>query len=746
MSKRIFFLLVCVSSFGYSKSGVIHGFIESETGPLGYVNVFLEGTNHGVFSNQDGEFVLNAVPYGDYVIKAQLLGFTTHDYSFNLNSDSLEIRLILEESDTQIDAVVVSGTLKPISKSESPIPVEVYSKEFFDKNPVTSIFEAMSNVNGVRPQLNCNVCNTGDIHINGLEGPYTMILIDGMPIVSGLSTVYGLMGIPRSLIDRVEIVKGPASTLYGSEAVGGVINVITRRPESAPLISVDVMGSTWGEINTDLGLKFSASKKATSILGVNYFNYDVPIDNNGDGMTDLTLQNRISIFNKWSFKRKSNRVFTLAGRYMYEDRWGGEMNWTPELRGGNLIYGESIYTSRWETFGVYQLPFKEKINFSFSGNGHHQNSVYGDVLYVGNQTVMFGQLTWFKTINKHDLTIGSAYRYTNYDDNTTATPDAVEINLPGIFIQDELKLNKQNTLLIGSRYDYNSIHGNVFSPRMNYKWVSKNRKNIIRLTAGNGFRVVNLFTEDHAAISGTRTVKVEEELNPETSWNGNVNYVKKFLFKNDAFLSLDLSGFYTYFTNQILPDYDTQNDAIIYANLDGYAVSKGVSLNTDLNLKNGFTSLLGATLMDVSVINGNERNRQQLTERLTVTWGISYNIKGKGIRFDYTGNLYGPMLLPLLDEEDVRDSESPYWSIQNIQVSKKFKNGLEVFAGVKNLLNYSLPINAMWALNVEKIPKRADGSFNPFDEVGGERFDPAYIWAPNQGVRGSFGIRYNLKK
>ena len=281
---------------------------------------------------------------------------------------------------------------------------------------------------------------------------------------------------------------------------------------------------------------------------------------------------------------------------------------------------------------------------------------------------------------------------------------------------------------------------------MNYKWVSKNRKNIIRLTAGNGFRVVNLFTEDHAAISGTRTVKVEEELNPETSWNGNVNYVKKFLFKNDAFLSLDLSGFYTYFTNQILPDYDTQNDAIIYANLDGYAVSKGVSLNTDLNLKNGFTSLLGATLMDVSVINGNERNRQQLTERLTVTWGISYNIKGKGIRFDYTGNLYGPMLLPLLDEEDVRDSESPYWSIQNIQVSKKFKNGLEVFAGVKNLLNYSLPINAMWALNVEKIPKRADGSFNPFDEVGGERFDPAYIWAPNQGVRGSFGIRYNLKK
>ena len=74
---------------------------------------------------------------------------------------------------------------------------------------------------------------------------------------------------------------------------------------------------------------------------------------------------------------------------------GGELNWTPKYRGGDVLYGESIYTSRWEAFGVYQLPVKEKIDFSFSGNGHNQNSVYGDVLFVGDQTVLFGQLTWF---------------------------------------------------------------------------------------------------------------------------------------------------------------------------------------------------------------------------------------------------------------------------------------------------------------------------------------------------------------
>ena len=112
-----------------------------------------------------------------------------------------------------MEDVVVSGTMKAISKMESPIPVEVYTPVLFKKNPSPSIFESLQMVNGIQPQLNCNVCNTGDIHINGMEGPYTMILIDGMPIVSSLSTVYGLSGIPNSMVKRIEVVKGPASTL-----------------------------------------------------------------------------------------------------------------------------------------------------------------------------------------------------------------------------------------------------------------------------------------------------------------------------------------------------------------------------------------------------------------------------------------------------------------------------------------------------------------------------------------------------
>lgn len=222
----------------------------------------------------------------------------------------------IKNNDKGIDEVVITGTLKPVQRLETPVPVEVYNSTFLKKNPTSNIFEALQNVNGVRPQLNCNICNTGDIHINGLEGPYTMVTIDGMPIVSALSTVYGLSGIPNSLIEKIEVVKGPASSLYGSEAVGGLINIITKSPKNAPLVSADYFTTSWLENNVDLGIKYNLGKKIQSILGLNYYNYNSPIDNNNDGFTDVTLQERISIFNKWNIERKNNKIFTVAGRFL----------------------------------------------------------------------------------------------------------------------------------------------------------------------------------------------------------------------------------------------------------------------------------------------------------------------------------------------------------------------------------------------------------------------------------------------
>ena len=654
-------LLLIFSVTCSSQNNSLTGKISDRLENLSYANIYIQNTKFGTSSNDEGYYQIKNIPSGTYKIVVSSIGYNTKTIEITFNKDEKIIQNFSLVSDNSLDEIVVSGNLKPVSKSASSVPVDVYSKSFFKKNPTPSIFESLQNVNGVRPQLNCNVCNTGDIHINGLEGPYTFVLIDGMPIVSGLSTVYGLTGIPQALIQRVEVVKGPASTLFGSEAVGGIINIITKKPSNSPMLFVDSFSSSWEEINTDIGFKYNASKKIQGLLGINYFNYQNIIDNNNDNFTDLTLQNRISIFNKLNIERSNNKLFTIAFRYVYEDRWGGETNWNKSFRGTDLVYGESIYTSRWETFGTYELPTTENIRLQFSANGHYQDSFYGTDSYKANQLIAFGQLVYNKKIKKkHDLLFGIAYRNTTYDDNTFATSesDGVTnkpsiIHLPGVFIQDEMNLTNQHKLLIGARYDYNSLHGTIFSPRVNYKWNSKNNKNILRFSVGNGFRVANIFTEDHAALSGAREVVFEGELSPETSWNANVNYVKKISI-NNTLVSLDASGFYTHFNNRILPDYETDPNKIIYANLNGFSVSKGVSLNSDISFPLGLTMNIGATLMDVSIHENNIKKRQLLTESFSGVWSISYKIKKNRIKIDYTGNVYGPMKLPLLSELDPR--------------------------------------------------------------------------------------------
>ncbi|MGB5376357.1 TonB-dependent receptor plug domain-containing protein, partial [Muriicola sp.] len=648
---------------------------------------------------------------------------------------------------------VVTGTLKPVSRLESPVPVEVYSPAFLQQNPTANVFEALANVNGVRPQINCNVCNTGDVHINGLEGPYTLVMIDGMPIVSGLGTVYGLSGIPNSLIAQIEVVKGPASSLYGSEAVGGLINIITKYPPTASEMVADGYLTGWGEYNLDIGSKINLGDKTTLLLGINYFNYDNPIDNNNDNFTDVTLQNRVSVFQKWNFQRSKQREFSLAGRYLYENRWGGEMQWTPEFRGTDSIYGESIYTNRWELLGKYQLPLTIPIMFSFSYTNHDQNSVYGTLPYVAQQRIGFGQLTWGPEINSHDLLFGTALRYNYYDDNTTATSNSVgnqpdKVWIPSLFAQDEITLSEKHTLLLGSRIDYDKRHGTIFTPRAAYKW-KLNDFDVLRINAGTGFRVVNLFTEDHAALTGAREVVIAESLNPERSFNINLNYLKKIYSANGTYLNFDTSLFYTYFSNRILPDYETDPNQIIYSNLDGNSISKGISGNVDLSLPNGLKVLVGATIMDVSTLEDQVKTRQILTERFSGTWNISYAFTAWNLIVDYTGNIYGPMRLPLLGELDPRDEFSPTWSIQNIQFTYKGWEGFELFAGIKNLLDWTPNNNAPFIIARANDPFDKNVTYNSngqavstADNPYALTFDPTYVYGPNQGIRAFLGLRY----
>lgn len=751
MSRVFCFFFLLFNFIGWSQ---VKGRVSDGIQPIAGATVYLPSIKQGVVTDLQGDFVLENLTSGRYPLVISSVGFLPHKTILEVSTAQQDLGEVILSPDNSLDEIIISGNLKPVNRLESTIPVEVYSPAFLQQNPAPSLFEGIQYINGIRPQINCSVCNTGDIHINGLEGPYTFVLIDGMPIVSSLASVYGLNGIPTGMIEKVEIIKGPSGTLYGSQAVGGLINVITKLPEYSPRFFSDVYGTSWQEFNADLGFSGKINENIDFITGLNGFIYDNPMDNNNDNFTDVTQQKRFSLFQKFSWKNATDKKGSFAIRYLYEDRWGGELNWTPSNRGGDQIYGESIYTKRFELIGAQNLSNQWEIQYSYTD--HDQDSFYGDLSFQAKERIGFFQGIWRKQKGQHQWLGGVSTRYSWYDDNTPATEISTENNpnqywLPGVFLEDEISLKKRHKLLVGLRFDHHPDHGMITTPRAGYK-INFDEQTLVRLNAGTGFRVVNIFTEDHAALTGARDLVIEEDLAPEKSYNINLNFYKKSYTPSGWILGLDASVWHTYFSNQILPDFDTNPNEIRYRNLDGHAVSQGGSINFEANYGR-FRSQIGASLLDVFTQENNQRIRPVFTEKWSATWAITAPLWHEKLSLDYTGNLYGSMRLPLLGDLDPRAEFSPVWSIQNLKISYQKDNDWNFFVGIKNLLNWTPAKNNPFLIARSEDPFDRNVNFDSSGRVQATAnnpyalsFDPTYIYAPNQGIRFFLGLNYSLSK
>lgn len=724
----------------FSINGIVLGNYQQ---PLSQTIVSL--ANNKVVTNAKGEFNFTQMHSGKQQITITHIGYLPLKKWINSSNSITQTFQLTPQSDSLQD-VVVTGTLSAINKAASPVTVEIVSSKLFKKLAAPNLFEAVGMLNGIQPQINCGVCNSGDIHINGMEGPYTMVLIDGMPIVSGLATVYGFSGIPNSIIDKVEVVKGPASSLYGSNAMAGIINIITKNASKMPLFSGEIIGSSIAEFSGDFSYKLQG-KKASSLIGVSLFNFNNIVDKNDDGFTDMALQKRYSLFTKTNFIRKNNYVASIAARLVYEDRWGGQTQWQPKFAGTDSVYGETIKTKRLELFGTYQLPIKPTIITQVSYNAHLQDSWYGVMPYWGNQHILFAQTFWQNNHSKkQQWLVGSSVKYNYYDDNSVATQSVNgNENLPakttdlGLFSQLQLNYPK-TTFLVGYRADYNTIHGLIHSPRIAIKQKINNRTSL-RLNAGTGFRVVNLFTEEHAALTGAREIVIANNLNPERSFSITANIDNK-TTSSFANISSDVSVFYTHFSNKIFANYDIDPNKIVYDNLQGYAISKGISANTELQFfAIPLKVMAGVSYMDVFQVNnenGNKIKQQQVhAPKWSGNFVATYTFNSNFL-VDVTAKWFGPMRLPIV-ANDFRDEYSPFYSILNIQATYSTKKKIEWFAGIKNLLNF-LPQNPILR-PFDPFDKRVN---DPINNPNNYTFDASYNYAPMQPMRFYAGCRFSI--
>lgn len=705
--------------------------VDDHATPVSFVNLGVVESGLGTYTDENGRFQLSVEEPSD-IVEISAIGYFKFTAQINqLKGYPNEIIIPLKESQLELNQVVVTGNMKQTFLKESPVKVEVLTSTFLAKTPSNNIVEALQTVNGVQEQVNCGVCGTNDIHINGMEGPYTLMLIDGMPIMSSLASVYGFNGIPTALVDRIEIIKGPSSTLYGTEAVGGVINILTKSPEFSPKLMVNSYLSSHMEWNLDLGSSIRINDNVDMTLGINTYYNQLRIDENQDNFTDIPLNKRLTVYNKWVIRRKNYEATSFAFRFYTEDRFGGTMQWQEKDRGSSTVYGESIRTNRFELIGNYQLPIASlPLKLSYSLTYHNQDSFYGDSDYGADQFVLFSNLTWDKTIGKHGLLTGLTIRNDIYRDNTFAEIDDNRWT-PGIFVQDEWKLAKSTVLLSGIRFDLHKEHGLIISPRINFKQML-GKFTSIRLNLGTGFRRVNLFTEDHAALTGSREVIIANELKPESSYNVNLNLNHIFIM-GESTGTVDLDMFYTYFTNKIVPDYETDPRYIIYDNLSGYGITRGISLSLNNSFIFPLNYSLGITIQDVyeidnSVSDGSSNKTVQLFAPVfTGTFVASYNYRPWQLSIDYTGKVVGPQHLPTYEPPYQRLENSPWYSIHNVQVNKKMGNKINVYVALKNIFN--------WTQDSPLIAPQ-----DPF----GPNFDTSYAWGPLQPRRILIGVKLQL--
>ena len=495
--------------------------------------------------------------------------------------------------------------------------------------------------------------------------------------------------------------------------------------------------------------------KTIGYFGVNWDRKNHYDDFNNDGFGDDINIDRISVFNKWDIHRKSNKQFTISSRYYFEDRRNGVEEFLKNdnyknLRGSENIYGESIYTYRFELFGKYEFDFVEDFEVNYSYSTHNQNSYYGSDYYVANQDIFFSQFTLNKKYNKHDFLYGLSIKNNLYDDNTIATEKVVNGDkrnsssnqfVPGLLVQDKFKPSEKISLIGGLRFDHFKDHGLIFAPSFHIKY-NPGEWLAFRLNAGTGFRLVNLFTEDHAFVTGQREVKILEELQPEKSKSLilNTNYIYTG-FNGSGNFDIDL--FYTYFSNKIIPNYDNQK-YIIYQNSEGYSYSKGVSGAWNHSFLNGTAFTLNFNHQVVKYTDYNNNKKTMLEMEHSPKWTAGLNIKfpiNSSWFINTSSNYVGIMQLPEVFNMEIngqiseiaRPEKSKPFSLHNININGKLGNKNEVYFGVLNVFNFRQKESPLVAFNDPNYNK----GFSPF-------FDTSYAYAPNQGTKVFIGYKFNL--
>lgn len=543
---------------------------------LPFVTIQLKGTTIVTTTDHTGHYFLKNLPEGTFTVVVKMVGYKTQEKKVAIKHDATqELNFALASDDVDLDEVVVSANRNETQRRLAPNLVNVIGGKLFDITQSTCLAQGLNFQPGVRTEDNCQNCGFTQVRINGLDGHYSQILVDSRPVFSSLNGVYGLEQIPANMIDRVEVVRGGGSALFGASAIGGTINIITKEPirNSASFghTFMSQGGSNSFDNVTTGNVSLVTDDNKAGIYAYGQTRTRQGYDYDGDGFTELPELNnqtfglnsylRLSPYSKLSLQYHGIHEFRRGGNKL--DQAPHEANIAEQaehnIQGGGLTYNFyspdeknrlSAYfsfqtTARKSYYGGIGEGTDEDIETAENAYGTTHNFTY----VAGTQYVhSFDKLLFMPS----DLTLGGEYSYDGikdvilgYDRNFKQ-----DVRIGSFFFQNEWK-NKQWSFLLGGRLDkHNLVDHVIFSPRANLRFNPTENVNL-RITYAGGFRAPQAFDEDlHVGVvGGERLVTVlAENLKEERSNSFSVSADLYHKFGNVQ-TNLLIEGFYTDLNN-----------------------------------------------------------------------------------------------------------------------------------------------------------------------------------------------------
>lgn len=741
--KKFIFLALCWLPLLISAQAITGKVTDDKNRPLPGARVYWAGTETAVLTGSQGEFEIRAGNNLNQKLVASLAGYEPDTLEI---SGQTMVEFRLREHKTMEEVVVQGERDGVIISDREGIKTEQITQTELRKAACCDLAGCFETQTTVQPQTTNVITNSKELRILGLSGVYNQVLLDGFPMIQGLSYTYGISSVPGTLVDNIYVSKGANSVLQGFESISGQINVETKEPDNTEKWFLNGYVNSFGERHLNANHAFRKGKWS-NLSALHTIQPAAKTDRDDDRFMDLPLLTRYMFYNKWKYGNDKNWGWNsrIGVRVFNEQRIGGQTDFNAAGdKGSNRVYGQAVSITQPEVWTKTGYRLNDRHNFVVFASTFHQRqlSYFGTVRYDARQTNVYGNVQHEWNYKGNDLKSGLSFRHLNLQEDISFTDTVLPRtyagkynrleNIPGLFAENTMRFfNEKLTWIAGVRGDFHNQFGFYLTPRTLLKY-DLTPKTIIRASVGTGWRTVNLFSENIGLLVSSRDIVFVEQLKPEQALNTGVNLTQKFETESNNLSGYFSADYYrTDFQNQIFPDYDTDPGRAFVQNFTGISVSNGFQAELFLKMYKRFELKTGYSFLDVYRKTAGVKQLLPFNPRHKVLTSFSYKPVSNKFHFDMNLHWYGEQRLPdtrLNPVEFQRPGFSDPYTVVNAQFTYNTRK-VEVYAGCENILDFRQrqPIIS-WQ--------------NPF----GPHFDTSSVWGPTRGREIYIGVRFKLNQ